>query len=155
LPSNELKSFVLLLRERIAGCLSSHCLAWQYADMSQYCQVVRSGYCLGFGLDIGFIYHFNIQLVITLNYSSTADLHSLEFTRAHTKYFPAHSVFTCSCLVKAPTLDIPLLLCSSPLGMANTLQLRTPAAYSFLQAPVHNRLGRPNYLLYNPFAWTK
>jgi hypothetical protein len=31
----------------------------------------------GFGLDIGFIDHFNTQLVIILNYSAIADLHTL------------------------------------------------------------------------------
>jgi hypothetical protein len=32
----------------------------------------------GSGLDIGFIAHFNTQLVITLNYSAIADLHTLQ-----------------------------------------------------------------------------
>jgi hypothetical protein len=40
-----------------------------------------------FGLDIGFIDHLNIQLVITLNYSSIADLHTLQITTAHAKSF--------------------------------------------------------------------
>jgi hypothetical protein len=62
-----------------------------------------------FGLDIGFIDHFNTQLVITLNYSAIADLHILQFTRAHAKSFPAHNVFTSICLVTAPTMAIPLL----------------------------------------------
>jgi hypothetical protein len=39
----------------------------------------------GFGLDIGFIDHFNAQLVITLNYSAIADLHILKITTAHAK----------------------------------------------------------------------
>jgi hypothetical protein len=29
----------------------------------------------GFGFDTGFVYHFNMQLVITLNYNAMADLH--------------------------------------------------------------------------------
>jgi hypothetical protein len=37
-----------------------------------------------FGLDIGFIDHFNIQLIITLNYSTIADLHTLHITVTHT-----------------------------------------------------------------------
>jgi hypothetical protein len=31
----------------------------------------------GFGLDIGFLRHFNTQLVITLNYSAIANFHTL------------------------------------------------------------------------------
>jgi hypothetical protein len=55
----------------------------------------------GFGLDIGFIDHFNIQLVITLNYSAIANLRTLQITIAHAKSFPACSVFISSCLVTA------------------------------------------------------
>jgi hypothetical protein len=50
---------------------------------------------------MGFTNHFSIQLVITLNYSPTADFHSLQITTAHAKSFPARSVFTSSCLVTA------------------------------------------------------
>jgi hypothetical protein len=130
-------------------------VAWQCVGMSQYCHVVRSGYRPGFGLDIGFIDHFNIQLVITFNYSAIADFHTLEFTRAYAKSSPARSVFTSSCLVEALTMDISLLPCSSRLRMAAPYKLSTPATDSFLQPPVHNRLCRPNCLLYNPFARTK
>jgi hypothetical protein len=35
-------------------------------------------------LDIGFIDHFNPQLVITLNYSAIADLQTLQITVTHT-----------------------------------------------------------------------
>jgi ethanolamine utilization microcompartment shell protein EutS len=42
----------------------------------------------GFGLDIGFIDHFNTQLVITLDYSAIANFYTLQITRTHTKYFP-------------------------------------------------------------------
>jgi hypothetical protein len=38
---------------------------------------------LGFGLEIGFIDDFNTQLVITLNYSVIADLHTLQITTTH------------------------------------------------------------------------
>jgi hypothetical protein len=41
-------------------------------------------YGRGFEICIGFIHHFNIQLVITLNYSAIADLHILQITRTHT-----------------------------------------------------------------------
>jgi hypothetical protein len=67
----------------------------------------------GFGVNIGFIDHFNTQLIITFNYSTIPDFHTSLFTRAHAKTFPACSVFTRSCLVMAPTMAIPLLLCSS------------------------------------------
>jgi hypothetical protein len=69
----------------------------------------------GFGLEIGFIDHFNTQLEITINYSAIADSHTLQITIAHAKSFPARSVFTSSCLVTAPTMAIPLLPCSRPL----------------------------------------
>jgi hypothetical protein len=39
----------------------------------------------GFGLDIGFIDHFNTQLVITLNYSAIPNFHTLQITGAHVK----------------------------------------------------------------------
>jgi hypothetical protein len=48
----------------------------------------------GFGLDIGFIDHFNTQLVITRKYSSLTNFNTLQFTRAHTKSFAAYGVFT-------------------------------------------------------------
>jgi hypothetical protein len=41
------------------------------------------------GLDIGFIDHFNTKLVITLNYSAMANFHTVQFTRAQAKSFPA------------------------------------------------------------------
>jgi hypothetical protein len=37
----------------------------------------------GFGLEIGFIDHFNTRLVATLNYCTIADLHTLQITTAH------------------------------------------------------------------------
>jgi hypothetical protein len=48
----------------------------------------------GFGFHIGFIDHFSIQLVITLNYSTTANLHNSQTTTAPAKSFPACSVFS-------------------------------------------------------------
>jgi hypothetical protein len=41
-----------------------------------------SDYRRGFGLIIGFIDHFNTQLVTTLNYSAIAYLHNSQITRA-------------------------------------------------------------------------
>jgi hypothetical protein len=40
-----------------------------------------------FGLETGFIEHFNTRPVITINYSAIADLHNLQFSTAHTKSF--------------------------------------------------------------------
>jgi hypothetical protein len=42
---------------------------------------------MGFGLEIGFIDHFNTRLVTALNYSAIADLHTLQITTAHSKSF--------------------------------------------------------------------
>jgi hypothetical protein len=47
-----------------------------------------------FWLQIEFIDHFNTQLVTTINYSTIANLHTLQITRAHSKYF--HSVVSSS-----------------------------------------------------------
>jgi hypothetical protein len=52
-------------------------------------------------MDIGFIDHFNTQVVIPLNYSAIADVHTLLITPTHAKSFPARSVFTSSCPVTA------------------------------------------------------
>jgi hypothetical protein len=38
-----------------------------------------------FGLEVGFINHFNTRLVITINYSAIADIHTLQITTAHAK----------------------------------------------------------------------
>jgi hypothetical protein len=46
----------------------------------------------GFGLETGVIDHFNTRIVITLNYSVVADLHTLQITSAHAKSFK--SAFT-------------------------------------------------------------
>jgi hypothetical protein len=63
----------------------------------------------GFVLDIGFVDHFNIELVITL-------LHTLQITSAHAKSFPASSVLTSSCLVTAFNNG-----CSSASGFRSSL----------------------------------
>jgi hypothetical protein len=44
-------------------------------------------YRSGFGLEIGFIDHFNIRLVTTLNYSAIADFHTSQITTTHAKSF--------------------------------------------------------------------
>jgi hypothetical protein len=44
-------------------------------------------YRRGFGLDIGFIDHFNTQPVIPLNYCAIFDLHNLKFTREQSIVF--------------------------------------------------------------------
>jgi hypothetical protein len=46
-----------------------------------------SDYWRDFDLDIGFIDHFNIWIVTTLNYSAITDLHTLQVTTAHIKSF--------------------------------------------------------------------
>jgi hypothetical protein len=40
----------------------------------------------GFGLEIGFIEHFNTRLVTTFNYIAIVDLHNLHIPTAHAKY---------------------------------------------------------------------
>jgi hypothetical protein len=44
-------------------------------------------YRRGVALEIGFIDHFNIRLVSTLNYSTIADLHNLQIARAQILVF--------------------------------------------------------------------
>jgi hypothetical protein len=42
---------------------------------------------MGFGLEIGFMDHFDTRLVTTINYSAIADLHILQITTAHANSF--------------------------------------------------------------------
>jgi hypothetical protein len=42
---------------------------------------------MGFGLQIEFIDHFKTLLVTAINYSAITDLHTLQITTAHAKYF--------------------------------------------------------------------
>jgi hypothetical protein len=60
-----------------------------------------SDYRRGFGLDIGFIDHFNTQLVITLNYNAIAKLYNSQTTTAPAKPFQACCVSTSRFLVTA------------------------------------------------------
>jgi hypothetical protein len=69
----------------------------------------------GFGLDIGFIDHFNTQLVIIL-----ADLHTLQITVTHALVF---SVCYCVCWKRLLTVEILQLPRSSSLRMAAPYQL--------------------------------
>jgi hypothetical protein len=94
-----------------------------------------SDYRRGFGLDIGFIDHFNTRLVTTLNYSAIADFHTL------IKSFPACSVFTSSCLVTAPTMTIPLLPRSSPVWMAAPFQAELKVTLQLAVYRLSFRLG--------------
>jgi hypothetical protein len=57
---------------------------------------------LDFILDLGLTVNFNIQLVITLNYSAITNFHTSQITRAHPKSFPACSVFTNNVYSSAP-----------------------------------------------------
>jgi hypothetical protein len=42
---------------------------------------------MGSELEIGFVDHSNTRLMTTLHYSVIADLHTLQITTAHDKYF--------------------------------------------------------------------
>jgi hypothetical protein len=48
----------------------------------------------GFGLEIGFIDHFNVRLVTIFNYSASADFHTLQITTAHAKGCQSAAVST-------------------------------------------------------------
>jgi hypothetical protein len=79
---------------------------------TMYCHDFLSDYRRGFGFDIGFIDHFNTHLIITLNYSTIADLHTLQITITHTS-LSACSVFIRRFQVTASTMVIHLLPCLS------------------------------------------
>jgi hypothetical protein len=65
----------------------------------------RSDYRWGFGLDIGFTGHLYTQLGTTSNYSTIANLHTLQITTAHAMSFPACCVFISRSLVGAPNSE--------------------------------------------------
>jgi hypothetical protein len=54
-----------------------------YDNLPQNIVTCMSDSLWGFGLEIGFIDHFNTHLVTTLNYGTIADLRTLQITRAH------------------------------------------------------------------------
>jgi hypothetical protein len=55
---------------------------------------MENDYRRGFGLEIGFIDHFNTRIVTTLNYSAIANLHTLQITTARPKPFQSAAVST-------------------------------------------------------------
>jgi hypothetical protein len=102
---------------------------WIQAEVPSSLTIVHiftrmSDYRRGFGSDIGFIDHFNTQLVITLNYSAIAEFHTLQ---NHAKAFPARSSFTGSCLVTASNNDY-----SSACGLKSSLNCVSFPAELFL-----------------------
>jgi hypothetical protein len=70
-------------------------------NRSKYCHVLDWHYRRGFGLDIGFIDHFNTRLVTIFNYSSITNFHTLQITKSNAKSFPACGAFTSIFLVTA------------------------------------------------------
>jgi hypothetical protein len=70
-----------------------------------FCSVILShiwsDYSRGFGLEIGFMDHFNTRLVTTLNYSVIANLDNSQITTALSIPLPACCVFTNLSLVTA------------------------------------------------------
>jgi hypothetical protein len=58
-----------------------------YITRVSYCYVLERDSRRGFGLDVGFIGHFNTQLVITLNYSAISNFYTLQITITHTLVF--------------------------------------------------------------------
>jgi hypothetical protein len=59
----------------------------KYIRFMKYIVTRMSDYQRGFGLEIGFIDHFNTQPVTTLNSSAVADFHTSQITTAHVKTF--------------------------------------------------------------------
>jgi hypothetical protein len=82
---------------------------------------------------------FNTQLVTTLNYSTIANFHTLEFTTAHAMSFSACSVFTSSCLVM-----------TSNDGYSSASVFKSSLNGGSL--PTLN--SNSSYPPYNPSAWT-
>jgi hypothetical protein len=102
--------------ERVWCVSLQNFLYYSYFAVTLLCIVTYMSDCRRvFGLSIGFIDHFNTQLIITLNYSAIANFPTLQSTRAHAKSFPARTVFTNSCLVTAPTMAVRLRPALSPL----------------------------------------
>jgi hypothetical protein len=84
--------------------------------------------------EIGFIGH--LQAITTNNYNTMSDLHTLQITTAHTKYFPACVIFTRRFLVTASNNGYTLLPCSGPLWTAAPFHLNL----FLLQTPIQNWL---------------
>jgi hypothetical protein len=79
-------------------CMYACMHSYTYAHMQYMYVCIHVTYQIhsrrGFGLDIGYIGHFSTQLVITLNYSAIADIHTLLSTPAHAESFSTCSVFS-------------------------------------------------------------
>jgi hypothetical protein len=71
---------------------------------------------MGFGLEIEFTNHFNTQLVTTFNYSAITDLHTLQITTAHAKYFQS-----------VPSPVIPWLMASNSQDSSASMLTSLPA----------------------------
>jgi hypothetical protein len=94
----------------------------------------------GFGLEIGFIDHFNTRLVTTLNYSTFTDLHTLRITREHTKSFPACNVFTSHFPVRASNSGDSSASTLTPFPAGHRLPTKSQLNYSIIssQSPLQN-----------------
>jgi hypothetical protein len=76
--------------------------------LSEFSYIYRHVYVCdcrrGFGLDIGFIDHFNTQLISISNYSAITNLHTLQITAANTKSSPTCSFRTSRFLITASNI---------------------------------------------------
>jgi hypothetical protein len=83
----------------VVACLARRCTATDAVSLFAASSLLSNGYIPHniatrmsdyrrvFGLDIGFINHFNTQLVITLNYSAVDDLRTFQITVTHILVF--------------------------------------------------------------------
>jgi hypothetical protein len=101
-------------------------------------------YRRSFGLYIGFIEHFNTQLVIQINYSAIADFHTLKITPAHYKHFPA-----CSVLSRRFPVTASNYVCSSASVLKSSLNGGSflTASYSLLTPRQESISHQPPSLL--------
>jgi hypothetical protein len=114
------------------GCLCIRlCLKQKFRIY--YIIMRRSDSQRGFGLEMGFIYQFNIQLVTAFNHSTIADLHTLSFFSLLSLAFPGNGSYSgdsSTALTKSSVHRLPYnsefllqLTSSKPLG---TDQQKTP-----------------------------
>jgi hypothetical protein len=113
-------------------------------------------WCLSFWLKIGFIDHFNTQLVNTSNYGAIANLHTLQITRACTKSFLACNVFTIHFLVMASNSGDSSVSTFMHCWLATISQLWTLAPVVLLIMSWHgpHRKYHLQQLLYC-YTWTR
>jgi hypothetical protein len=106
-----------------------------------------------------------IVILLLSNYSVIANSRTLQFTTAHTKFFPAFCVFTSRWLVTASTEDVPLTSCSRnisvpqlPAPNSNSSQRLNCSSLTNLlshQPTLHfSALTLINCLVSNISAWT-